>query len=492
VSTSGSAAELRAWSTVPSTSLNLGGQLQFAEIAVSDGAGETELGALTFTVTSTTPRACSLSIDKTTGVTSSNTDSLSAPNVLQWSKLDQPEAFPLPYAVQIGTSSNVIDRVAATSDSLFVFTREGTYRVYGTTPDNLSIGPWDPTCRTLASGTGWVTRHGDAIYAWVLRGIVRVTSSGVENIDGPIRDIVRTYVPNSYNPSITGSYAGPDEINGLVTFGFQQAQGFDPLMLVYSTISNTWQKFDPVICGDRFTVSCANRALDGSLLVGTSGRIAYGTYFEVPYQDTLMSGYPYRADTYGAGGNFVKPDVTLVVDDVLTIDTGDTYEDVAVGDMIGDSAGTIFYVTAVDGADITVHTTGAQLGTMTAIWKSYPVTVTYVASTEGMPLVEKRYVDQTLNFGILRYGRTYSISDARYGDAAGYTTSQTVTYDANLTTYAPYTKSVATRRSVPRGQGRGIALATTFSQQQAMAYWQLMAMSFGYEPITDKVNRGQS
>jgi hypothetical protein len=109
-----------------------------------------------------------------------------------------------------------------------------------------------------------------------------------------------------------------------------------------------------------------------------------------------------------------------------------------------------------------------------------------------MPLVEKRYTDQTLNFGILRYGRTYTISDARYGDAAGSATSQTVTYDADLTTYAPYTKSVATRRSVPRGQGRGIALATTFSQQQAMAYWQLMAMSFGYEPVTDKINRGQS
>lgn len=120
------------------------------------------------------------------------------------------------------------------------------------------------------------------------------------------------------------------------------------------------------------------------------------------------------------------------------------------------------------------------------------MTVTYVASTEGIPLVEKRYTDQTLNFGILRYGRTYTISDARYGDAAGSTTSQMVTYDSDLTTYAPYTKSVATRRSVPRGQGRGIALATTFSQRQAMAYFQLMAASFNYEPITDKVNRGQT
>lgn len=487
---SSSSVEVRAWAITPATNSNLGGQITFAEILVNDAGGVSELNTNTFVVTSTKPQACSINLDATTGVSSLPDGGY---NVLAWSKLDQPESFPLPYFVEIGSSSNVIDRVAATSDSLFVFTREGTYRVYGVTPDNLSIGPWDPTCRTLETGTGWVTRHGDALYAWVLRGIVRVTSSGVENIDESIRDIVRTYIPNTYNPSITGSYAGPDEQNGLVVFGFQSAQGNDPKTLVYSTLSGTWQTFNPTICGDRFTISCASRALDGSLLVGTSGRVGYASYFEVPYQDTLTgASYPYRGDVYYGTFFFTMPDVTVVVGTVLTIDVGDTIQDVAVGDMIGDSAGTIFYVTAVDGADITVHKTGAALGTLALIWKSYPVTITYVASTEGVPLAEKTYRDQTLNFGILRYGRTYTLSTNRYGESSASATSQTVVYDSDLTTYAPYTKSAVTRRSVPRGQGRGVALAMTFSQQQAMSYWQLMSASVGYELVTDKVNRGQS
>lgn len=118
------------------------------------------------------------------------------PNGLAWSKLDQPEAVPLPYYARVGDSRRRIMRIFSLENALIVLKEDGIFRVSGTAPDGWRVdGPYHGAATLVPDAAcvldGWV-------YALTDRGIIRTDGAAVELISDPLigdqlRDLQRTY-----------------------------------------------------------------------------------------------------------------------------------------------------------------------------------------------------------------------------------------------------------------------------------------------------------
>lgn len=138
-------------------------------------------------------------------------DANDVPNGLIYSKTDQPEAMPTTNTILVGTSTYRIDRILATRDALWVFKRDGIFRVTGTgaggrgAPADWRVDPFDVTNFLVATDSAVVMN--EAIYAWTNRGIVKISDAGVAQLSAPFIDNLidaqqRLIAPtplNSYN-----------------------------------------------------------------------------------------------------------------------------------------------------------------------------------------------------------------------------------------------------------------------------------------------------
>jgi len=117
-------------------------------------------------------------------VDDSYVDSNDIPNGLIYSKPDQPEAYPGTAAgnvIRVGSSSHRVDRILATRDALWIFKRDGIFRLTGAGANSgWRVDPFDMTHFLIASDSAVVM--GDAIFAWTNRGVVRISDAGVKQI----------------------------------------------------------------------------------------------------------------------------------------------------------------------------------------------------------------------------------------------------------------------------------------------------------------------
>lgn len=110
-------------------------------------------------------------------------------NRLTFSKLDQPEAWPLVSELLVGNGT--LHRIVATSDVLYVFASDGTWRVTGGGP---FASDWD--VRQIDSALTIVNplaadAMGGSVWAYTSRGLVAITYDSVEEISaGIIGDVL--------------------------------------------------------------------------------------------------------------------------------------------------------------------------------------------------------------------------------------------------------------------------------------------------------------
>lgn len=100
-----------------------------------------------------------------------------SPNLLQWSKDNQPEHVPPSNETNVGAGS--IIAMAATKNALWIFCTDGLYRLSGDAP------PWrvdlvDPSCVLVAPQA--LTQLRDTIFAYTNYGIVAITDVGIGEI----------------------------------------------------------------------------------------------------------------------------------------------------------------------------------------------------------------------------------------------------------------------------------------------------------------------
>ncbi len=120
----------------------------------------------------------------TTGSLVSSTNEIS-PNRVMFSKVQQPEAVPLPNYIDVGPRDREIKRVIALRDSLFIFKEDGIYRLSGDTAP-FTVAPFDFSTQVLAPDTAVVLNN--QIYAMSTQGVCVVTDTGVQIISRPIEN----------------------------------------------------------------------------------------------------------------------------------------------------------------------------------------------------------------------------------------------------------------------------------------------------------------
>jgi hypothetical protein len=110
------------------------------------------------------------------------------PNGVYISKLNEPEAVPLTNLIYIGGGDKPIYRVIALRDSVVVMKQDGVFRITGTTPDQLTVTPFDTTIILIAPDSAYTLNN--TIFAITSQMVVSVSESGVNiesrNIEGTL------------------------------------------------------------------------------------------------------------------------------------------------------------------------------------------------------------------------------------------------------------------------------------------------------------------
>lgn len=130
----------------------------------------------------------------TSGTSVSSANEIS-PNRIYFSKIQQPEAVPLPNYIDIGPKDREIKRIIALRDSLFIFKEDGIYRLSGQTSDAFVVAPFDFSSQVLAADTAVVLNN--QIYTFSTQGVIVVTDTGVSVISRPIENLLLKLIKQS-------------------------------------------------------------------------------------------------------------------------------------------------------------------------------------------------------------------------------------------------------------------------------------------------------
>jgi hypothetical protein len=131
-----------------------------------------------FTVTVTTGTGLSYNPNPENATVASDNEEIA--NRVYISKLQQPEAVPLLNYIDIGSRKFEIERIIGLRDGIFVFKKDGIFRISGSTPSDLSVSLIDNSTRIMAPDSAAVGNN--QIYAISDQGIIKVSDTGVANI----------------------------------------------------------------------------------------------------------------------------------------------------------------------------------------------------------------------------------------------------------------------------------------------------------------------
>lgn len=118
-------------------------------------------------------------------------------NRVYYSKYQQSEAVPLLNYFDVGPKDQVILRIIALRDSLFILKEDGIYRLTGSIAPNFTVNLFDNSAILLAPDSAVVLNN--QIYMLSTQGIVRVTDTGVEVVSRPIEDKISKLIIQSDN-----------------------------------------------------------------------------------------------------------------------------------------------------------------------------------------------------------------------------------------------------------------------------------------------------
>lgn len=408
-----------------------------------------------FVVTCTKPGAFDKYIDTATGVTSERDG---YPGRLAWSKLDQPDSVPLPYYADVGDRNQPIYRIQSTQDAVYVFKGDGIFRLYGRTPDNLTIDPIDPTARISAFAPQWVVKYGDRVFAWTTRGVVEVGSFGVRNIDEAVHQYITSIVTNSVN--VTGAFSCASSYNRFILFGYKQSANASALTyqaILYFPELDLWATWTVP-----FGITAAGNGFQSDTVFGHPTGTALYVDDESEIRDPSRTAPSY--DTNGA-------QITM---DFIVSGTTVGYSPFAgswtpsVGDAIAVPGGGTYYVQGTGGpAEIVLDRVPepADLGPPSDVRLAFQLLAQWVARDEGNPQVNKRWENFTQTFDRLRGGFGYLVFFNGYQNNTYGLVS--VTYDPTThTDFAPFIH----RSHVPTTVARDWAIKPGIMAQQA-GFW---------------------
>ncbi len=237
-------------------------------------------------------------------------------NGLAFSKPLQADAVPPANVIRIGRNDTTIKRIAQLGDSLFVFNDAGLWRVRGRTPNDFFVEEFDRTFRLLAPET--VVECENALYAWGQEGIARIDETGVQFIDVPIRDTVRSIVAVSPTLQAPRAFAVAYRLRRRVLFFYSSDSSvfYATRALVWNLETGTWTAYDVSTAG---LMNCgAVRPTDDRLFLADWSNAGDGYIYR---EEDAAAGNPYEDRTRTGTGNAITCTATwnTVAEDVETL-----------------------------------------------------------------------------------------------------------------------------------------------------------------------------
>lgn len=179
-------------------------------------------------------------------VTAQTFNPVTETNTIAFSKAGRPDAVPVVNRLTVGPSDSRILRMIPQRNQLIVFTDAGLFRVTGTTAFDFAVTAYDQTFRLWSHDL--VAQVDDAVYAWGVEGIAKITEASVGIISTPIEPTVLNLLQsqtNIDNIKLNGFAVGY-RLNHKVQFWYNTSSSTPSCQdwLEYDTRTETWSLGD--------------------------------------------------------------------------------------------------------------------------------------------------------------------------------------------------------------------------------------------------------
>lgn len=187
-------------------------------------------------------------------------ENLTKSNRIYYSKFRQPEAVPIANYFDIGSSDEEIKNIVALRDSLFVFKRDGIFKISGDSPNSFFITLLDKSAYLLTSDA--VTVLNNIIYAFTSQGVVQVGESGVGIVSRGIENLLEKYYSPTYSNVLKHIYMTASEEDRCLLLALPEnpTSTYADKFLRYSILTQAWTEWT-------LTSTCAVR-LDNKFYLG--------------------------------------------------------------------------------------------------------------------------------------------------------------------------------------------------------------------------------
>jgi hypothetical protein len=179
--------------------------------------------------------------------TSQASDNEVSQNRIFYSKLQQPEAYPLLNYIDIGPKDKKILRILALRDGLVIFKEEGIYRISGESPPFV-VTPFDFSTNLKAPDSAVVLNN--QIYIFSNQGVATISDTGVSIISRPIENQLLKLLnfSSSTNNSFGVSY---ESDRSYLLWTVKLSTDTKPTQCFrYNTFTSSWTTYDKTnTCG---------------------------------------------------------------------------------------------------------------------------------------------------------------------------------------------------------------------------------------------------
>lgn len=396
-------------------------------------------------------------------------------NGLSFSKLQQPEAVPLPNQFRVGSADDDILRILPLRDSLFVLTEGGVYRVTGEDAGSFRVDLFDNTAKMIGPETAVVLNN--AIYFLSDQGVVQCTETGISVVSRPIEIDFIELIGEARSAVIAYGFAVGYETERKYILGVPSSSSDTESNLyhVYNTFTNTWTKWDG------FNAKCGFvDPTNDKLYIGDAG------------SNYLLEERKSFSDTDYGDFN-VSVTLSSVDNDALTL-VSTQADSIAKGDVIYQSDSVWAIVSAVDSVTgiCTMEFNGGLVDGAATVYSAIDCQLKFVPLHGGDPSELKHFreaaflfkqnfsVDCTFSFesDFSADKESLTVTGNAYGNWGFFTWGEIPW--GGIRNRKPF------RRVIPRNKQRCTQLIAEFEHRIGFSAFKLNGMATQYEKVSER------
>lgn len=247
---------------------------------------------------------------------------------IAFSKLQEPEAFPLGNRLPVGAQSSPIQRIIPLQDAIIVLKRDdGVWKITGDSPSNFSVSQIDGTLKCVASDS--VVTLNNQVIMLSNQGVASISEQGASVVSRPIENVIQPILGSAYvNIESTGLAYESERCYYLCTITPSATTA--NVVYVYNLTTNAWTTSDELFYAGQvffaddkaYLISINNEVIKERKSydkLDYCGRSFAATIHSVPSTTTAQINITTNP-TISIGDCFVKAGSTTI-NRVLSVDT---------------------------------------------------------------------------------------------------------------------------------------------------------------------------